>query len=289
MKKGKIPFYIIVILSILAFSYGCSKKGPTESNNSPNTPASPSPSDNSTNEALNVNLSWSGGDPDGDPVTYDVYFGTATSPPLVSDNQTSTSYDAGTLINNTKYYWSITAEDNNGEQASSATWEFTTIKAGFEEYRDASGTYYEINGNYYDPDPVNGDPWIALSSYGTSGASAAWSFYGLSQADVETLVVGAWSYDDGSDPTGGEQYWVYNHSISAWDFWFTSDKSQAYHGYYMTGSSARQYVRATDGAVFLWLESGWTDHSHIREVYCQERGLGAGMKNVVVGKIIIEK
>lgn len=268
-------FLIGSMIASLAIILDCSKKAPTEpTNNAPNIPSNPSPSNGAAGQSVDVDLSWTGGDPDGDPVTYDVYFGTNSPPSLVSSNQSATSYDPGTLDYSTKYYWKIVAEDNNGAKSEGSVWEFTTIKAGWDETKDASGTYYDINGNYYDPDPDNGYPWISLSSYGTEGAAAAWSFYGLNKADVETLVVGSWSYDDGWDATGGEEYWVYNHTNSTWDYWFTSDKTQGNHGFYKTSSLAREYIRVSDGAVFLELNSGYSDHSHIKQVYCQERGVG---------------
>ncbi|GAG24577.1 unnamed protein product, partial [marine sediment metagenome] len=62
----------------------------------------------------------------GDTVTYDVYFGTSSIPPLVSNDQSGTTYDPETLSNNTKYYWKIVAEDNHGATTSGSVWEFTT-------------------------------------------------------------------------------------------------------------------------------------------------------------------
>jgi PKD repeat protein len=95
-------------------------------NNSPNLPASPSPTDGAINQGLNVDLSWTGGDPDGDAVIYDVYFGTSSNPPLVSSDQTDTTYDPGTLSYDTHYYWKIVAEDENGETTTGPVWDFTT-------------------------------------------------------------------------------------------------------------------------------------------------------------------
>ena len=46
----------------------------------PYIPNNPSPANGSTEIDINADLGWSGGDPNDDPVTYDIYFGT-TSPP----------------------------------------------------------------------------------------------------------------------------------------------------------------------------------------------------------------
>lgn len=243
-------------------------------NDPPYAPSNPSPSDGATDQSINVNLSWTGGDPNNDPVIYDVYFGTASPPPLVSSDQTATSYDPGTLNYHSQYYWKIVAEDTFGAQTQGNTWDFTTASASWEEYKDAHGTYYNISGNFHDPDPVNGLPWIALSSYGTDGAEAYWVFNGLNEADVETLIIGSYSYDDGWDAVG-EEYWVYNNTTSIWDYWGSSDKTAKWHLWYTTGNTARNYVRSSDGAVFLQIKSGYPDHTHIRQVYCREEGLGA--------------
>jgi|GEM_PF-3150778 len=84
-------------------------------NRPPNKPSNPSPSDGATDVSINADLSWTGGDPDGDSVTYDVYFekGDSTPDELVSDDQTGTTYDPGTLDYGSHYYWKIVAKDEH--------------------------------------------------------------------------------------------------------------------------------------------------------------------------------
>jgi outer membrane protein assembly factor BamB len=97
-------------------------------NQTPSQPSNPSPANHATGASINADLSWTGGDPDtGDTVTYDVYFGTSSSPPLVSNDQSGTIYDPGTLAGNTKYYWKVVATDNHGASTTGALWDFTTV------------------------------------------------------------------------------------------------------------------------------------------------------------------
>jgi len=99
-------------------------------NRSPYTPSNPSPTNHATGVSIYTDLSWSGGDPDaGDTVTYDVYFGVSSPPPLVSNDQSATTYDPGTLSHSTKYYWKIIATDNNGASSEGPIWDFTTESA----------------------------------------------------------------------------------------------------------------------------------------------------------------
>ena len=99
----------------------------TESNNPPNTPYNPTPANGADDVPVNIDLSWSGGDPDGDPVTYDVYFGLNSTPPLVISNQTATTFELNTLQYNTTYYWKIIAWDDQDSRAIGPLWSFTTI------------------------------------------------------------------------------------------------------------------------------------------------------------------
>jgi len=57
-----------------------------------------------------------------------VRFGTANPPPFVV-NQTGTTYNPGTLANNTTYFWRID-EQNAGGTTTGTVWSFTTVPAG---------------------------------------------------------------------------------------------------------------------------------------------------------------
>jgi hypothetical protein len=95
-------------------------------NTPPYTPSQPNPNNGATNVLLTATLSWTGGDPDGNPVTYDIYFGTTTSPLKVKTNQSASSYTPGTLSYNTVYYWKIVAWDNYSASTQGPLWSFTT-------------------------------------------------------------------------------------------------------------------------------------------------------------------
>lgn len=120
-------------------------------NNPPYTPYNPSPSNHASSVSVSADLSWSGGDPDaGDTVTYDVYFGTSTPPPLVSDDQSATTYDPA-LSYTTTYYWKIVATDNHGASAEGPLWDFTTESALPSEYTltiysSPSGVTFTVDG-----------------------------------------------------------------------------------------------------------------------------------------------
>lgn len=103
-----------------------------EENSPPYAPSNPTPNNSATEQSLDVDLSWSGGDPDGDILTYDVYFAADDSTPnvLVSDDQTITTYDSGPLNPGTHYFWQIVAKDEHGETTDGPIWDFTTETGG---------------------------------------------------------------------------------------------------------------------------------------------------------------
>ncbi|MFC1976420.1 hypothetical protein ACFLXQ_08470, partial [Chloroflexota bacterium] len=94
-----------------------------QNNTAPNTPANPNPADGATNIFFNKNLTWQGGDPDGDPVTYTIAFG-PVNPPPVTATVTSPLY-VPTMATSTTYYWQITATDGISISAG-PLWQFTT-------------------------------------------------------------------------------------------------------------------------------------------------------------------
>jgi len=99
----------------------------TIENTAPYEPSAPYPTNGSIDVPITVVVNWTGGDPDPDDiVTYDVYFGTNSSPALVENNISDASYAPGTLEYETTYYWQIVAWDNIGQSTEGPLWEFTT-------------------------------------------------------------------------------------------------------------------------------------------------------------------
>ena len=99
----------------------------------PNAPSNPNPYDGKTDVDVNSILGWSGGDPNtDDTVTYDVYFGTDSNPPMITiigpfdASQNSLTFNPDVLEYSTTYYWKIVARDNTGEENLGDIWSFTT-------------------------------------------------------------------------------------------------------------------------------------------------------------------
>lgn len=116
---------VVIILTLSVFVLMCTKSTEPE-NSPPHEPGNPVPANGATNQPLSAVLQWSGGDPDSDPVQYDVYFGTNASPPLVSSNQYGRNYIPDLLDYNTQYFWKIVAEDDHDHVTEGSTWNFTT-------------------------------------------------------------------------------------------------------------------------------------------------------------------
>ena len=97
-------------------------------NNPPYTPSNPSPPNGAAGQALNLTLSWNGGDPDpGDTARYDVYFDTVNPPlALVSQDQLPSSLVCNGLSPGTTYYWQILSRDQRGRQVNGPIWAFGT-------------------------------------------------------------------------------------------------------------------------------------------------------------------
>jgi glutaredoxin len=98
----------------------------TRGNTAPYVPSSPDPNDSETDVYINADLDWIGGDPENDPVTYDVYFGTTSPPIKLASNVTTSDYDPGILNFDTQYYWKIISWDSFGETTPGSIWSFTT-------------------------------------------------------------------------------------------------------------------------------------------------------------------
>jgi uncharacterized protein (TIGR02145 family) len=92
----------------------------------PEPPSSPIPVDGAENQSIEVDISWTCTDPEGDPMTYDIYFGIETTPPQVATGQTETNYNPGTLEYNMEYFWKIVAHDDHDNTTEGPIWNFIT-------------------------------------------------------------------------------------------------------------------------------------------------------------------
>jgi hypothetical protein len=191
-NPGTMTYLTQYYWTIIAWdSYNASTKGPlweftTEQkpNTPPNTPSNPSPSNCTTNILLNANLSWVGGDSDMNPVTYDVYFGTTSSPPKVKSNQSTLNYNPEILTYNTIYYWKIVTWDSHNASTVGPLWHYTTVTR-----KNGGG---EPSSSPYPKKPV-------------ANASAGEPYQGLINSEI--LFDGSKSYDPDGNIT--KWFWVF--------------------------------------------------------------------------------
>ena len=90
----------------------------------PSPAGNPDPADTATGVSIDANLGWTAGS---DTDSHDVYFGTSPSPGAGESqgNQTGTTFEPGTLLNSTTYYWRID-EVNAAGTTPGGVWSFTT-------------------------------------------------------------------------------------------------------------------------------------------------------------------
>jgi len=121
-------------------------------NQPPNPPNNLTPANNATSVSVNTNISWECCDPENDPLTYDVYFGTSTNPSLVNYGQSNTTFDPGPLNEANTYYWKIVVQDDYNLIIGDV-WEFTTLITG-------SSTVTDIDGNIYQTIVIGNQEWM---------------------------------------------------------------------------------------------------------------------------------
>jgi hypothetical protein len=83
----------------------------------------PNPADGTTGVDINADLSWTAAS---FAQSHDVYFGTANPPPFIG-NQTAATFDPGTMVYDTTYFWRID-EVNKWGKTTGQVWSFTTYR-----------------------------------------------------------------------------------------------------------------------------------------------------------------
>jgi hypothetical protein len=102
-------------------------EGQGVSNHLPFTPSLVEPALNSEINGNSTALSWTASDVDNDALTFDVYLDTNSNPiTKVSENQSTTIYNATGLTAASTYYFKVVVKDGNGGVTIGQVWSFKT-------------------------------------------------------------------------------------------------------------------------------------------------------------------
>jgi hypothetical protein len=160
----------------------------------PDPPADPTPADGATDQSVHVNLTWTGGDPDGDRVTHDVYLAADDTQPsdLACEDVSSTSCDPGTLNPGTHYYWQVVTTDERGATTTGPVWHFVTKSAisRFVRWRATAGDFagwQRVGTRLSASGALELDPATALTE---SDPYAPGTYYGRNYYNGGTFQVG---------------------------------------------------------------------------------------------------
>lgn len=100
-------------------------------NGAPSTPSDEFPPDGASDIAPDSSfaLTWESEDPDGDALTYDVYFGTSfASLTAIATGQTQTEVPLPTALEaNKSYFWRVVVKDSKGVSRFARNWSFSTV------------------------------------------------------------------------------------------------------------------------------------------------------------------
>jgi hypothetical protein len=121
----------VAIVAAMALMLTCRKwdnpLDPT-GNHPPTMPSRPSPADSGMGRDSGLMLSWHSYDPDGgDTAYFSIFFDTVSSPRMVKDSCTDTTFRPTNATRLTEYYWQVIAYDNHGDSAAGPLWQFQTV------------------------------------------------------------------------------------------------------------------------------------------------------------------
>jgi hypothetical protein len=164
-------------------------------NNPPYVPSAPSPADGAIDQDADVDLSWTGGDPDGDGVTYDVYVadGDVSAPDVLACyDLTTATCEPGTLGSSRQYSWRVVATDEHGAKSVSPVWDLTT-EAGPGQV--LSGTVTEDGTPLQGTDLLlrlfDGSGWSTYDT-ATTGLGGAYQFTSLPSLGAGQFMYVRW-------------------------------------------------------------------------------------------------
>ena len=116
----------------------------TWGNTAPNAPVLASPANGASGVTINPTITWTGSDPDGDVLTYNIYVSTnANALTLYASQKAITTSMFYSLDDKETYYWRVDAVDQFGAVARSTTQSFTTV--AIPQYTPTIDTFEDVN------------------------------------------------------------------------------------------------------------------------------------------------
>jgi len=190
MKTKIIGLFVCMLLIVTAVPA-------VTSNSPPYTPKNPNPANGAINVPVNTDLKWTGGDPDGDSVTYDLWGG--LQPLLLTKLKSNLPkplwQNPGEFPAKKTYYWKIVARDSHGATTTGPVWHFTTGSAAADWW------------------PMFGHD-LSHSGYSTSTApgtnTVCWSY------TTSNYVTSSPAVTDGKVYVGSEDHKVYCLNAATW-------------------------------------------------------------------------
>ena len=114
---------LIIVAIVLLALMTCTKLSVNQT--APDVPSAPSPADGGALDSVSIELSWICSDPNGDPLTYDIYLDTSSTPEVLVATVDTTSYAPVGLHYNSTYYWQVVATDTTGLETEGPIWSFS--------------------------------------------------------------------------------------------------------------------------------------------------------------------
>ena len=178
----------------------------------PGQASNPSPADFATDVYVDAYLTWTAGS---DATSHDVYFGTSSTPPFVS-NQATTTFVPATMDFSTTYYWCID-EINKWGKTPGQVWSFTTQDVSYWEQWTEPMPVTEASTEYDEYTPFLS--FDGLSLYFARGMTSGYYYFRIFEATRQKPYGPFTSVSQVLSSSGKHVFWP----------WVSSDNLRMYY------------------------------------------------------------